>query len=386
MRRGATSGSAWRRAIALAAAVVLAFAAGCGSAQERKSQAVAEAPTEPDTGSNVARIAGKSPADVASAAVLALYPDSSHQPRGLVLTPQDDWKQAVVAAQFAASPIGGAILPTAGDYLPAGPSDLVARLRPSGFPRAKGLEALVVGRAGDDVLRALEGASLHLTQLTTRTPEGLALKTVPFRGGWAHEYSDVVVVVSSQARDYALPAAAWSAYSGDTVAFVTRSGVPAETRQMLVQRRKLRLEKPAIYVIAPPKVIPGGVAKQLSAYGRVKRVAGDTPAATAIALARYKDRNTGFGWGLDAGPANVSLVNVKDWGNAFGALAFAAAGPRAPLLLTDGPAALPPVVVRYLRTLRNRSPNQGFVFGDAASIGPGEFAQLDEVLGARRAR
>jgi hypothetical protein len=386
MWRGATSRSGPRRAIALAAAVVLAFAAGCGGGNERKSQAPAQRPAEPDTGRNVARIAGKSPADVASAAVLALYPDRSHQPRGLVLTPQDDWRQAVVAAQFAAAPVGGAILPTAGDYLPAGPSDLVARLNPSGFPRAKGLEALVLGRAGADVLGELQGASLHLTQLKARTPEELAFKTVPFRGGWAHTYSDVVVAVSSQARDYALPAAAWSAYSGDTVAFVTRSGVPAATRETLVQRRKLRLQKPAIYVIAPPNVIPGRVVKQLSAYGRVKRVAGDTPAATAVALARYKDRKTGFGWGLDAGPANVSLVNVNAWGNAFGALAFAAAGPRAPLLLTDSAASLPPVVVRYLRRLRNRSPNQGFAFGDPASIGPGEIGQLDKVLAANGAR
>ena len=382
MRRGVTSRSAQRGAIALAAAAVLAFAAGCGGSDEPKTQAPPKGPAEPETGTNVARIAGKSPADVAGAAVLALHPDSSKKLRGFVFTPQDDWKQAVVASQFAASPIGGAILPTAGDYLPTASSDLVARLSPSGFPRAKGLQALVLGRAGDDVLGELQGADLHLTQLTGRTPEALAFKTVPFRGGWAHAYSDVVVVVSSEDRDYALPAAAWSAYSGDSVAFVTHSGVPKETRELLVQRKKLRLESPTIYAIGPSKAIPGRVVKQLSAYGRVKRVAGDTPAATAVALARYKDRKTGFGWGLDAGPANVSLVNVKDWGNAFGALAFAADGPRAPLLLTEGPASLPPVVIRYLRDLRNRSANQGFVFGDAASIGSDQLGQLDEVLSA----
>jgi hypothetical protein len=385
MPEGATIVSVPGRVIAVAAAVVLLLV-GCGGDDDRPSTAAPQSASAPETGRNVARIAGKSPADVASAALLAVYDDRSHQPRGLVLTPQDDWKQAAIAAQFAASPVGGAIVPTAGDYLPAGPSDLLTRLRPTGFPRAQGVEAVLLGKPGNDVLNALHGADLHLTELSAGTPEELAFKAVPFRGGWAHAYSDVVVVVSSQDRDYALPAAAWSAYSGDTVAFVTHDSVPDATRETLVQRAKVRLQKPTIYVIGPPEVVPQGVVSELSRYGPVKRVAGDTPAATSVALARYKDRKTGFGWGLDAGPGNVSLVNVNSWGNAFGALAFASAGPRAPLLLTDSPSSLPPVVVRYLSRLRNRSPNQGFVFGDRASIGPGELAQFDRALAATGSR
>ena len=379
--------SAPRRVIALAAAAALAIAAGCdGDDGSPGAPAKEGAPPAPETGRNVARIGGKSSADVASAALLAVHDDRSHQPRGLVLTPQDDWRQAVIAAQFAASPVSGAIVPTAGDYLPAGPTDLLTRLRPSGFPRAQGVEAVLLGKAGNDVLTAIHGADLHLTELSADSPEQLTLKAIPFRGGWAHAYSDAVVVVSSEERDYALPAAAWSAYSGDTVAFVTRSEVPGETREALVQRAKVRLQKPTIYVIGPPEVVPGSVVSELSRYGRVKRVAGDTPAATAVALARYKDPKTGFGWGLDAGPANVSLVNVRDWANTFGALAFAGTGPRAPLLLTDSATSLPPAVLRYLSRLRNAAPNQGFVFGDQASIEPGQLTQLDRALAAASAR
>jgi hypothetical protein len=386
MARMGIISSARRRAIAIAIAALVVLASGCGGGGHEKARhSVATPPAPPPdvAGSNVVRIPGRSPADVAGAAALAVYSDRSHQPRGLVFTPHYDWRQAIVAAQFAAHPLDAAILPTAGDYLPPAPSDLVNRLTPSGFPRAKGLQALILGKAGDDVLSALQNRGLNLTQLKARTPAELTFKAVPFRGGWAHSYSDQVVIVSSTARDYALPGAAWSAYSGDTVGFVTHDSIPDATRELLVQRQKLRLEKPAMYVIGPRKVISDRVVAELARYGSVKRVAGDTPAATSIALARYKDPKTGFGWGLNSGPASISLLNTRDWGNAFGAFALASGGPQAPLLLTASSTAVPPEVVKYLRQLRNAKANQAFLLGDAASIGSAELAQVDRELAAR---
>src|SRR5437763_6561276 len=282
MRREASRARGPRRLCAVAAAMLAALvAAGCGGGNSGHKAPAAKREGQPDAGRNVVRIAGKSGADVAGAALLALYPDRSHQPGGLVVVSQDDWRQAAVAAQFAASPLNGAIVPTARDFLPAAPSDAITRLTPTAFPRAQGLQALVLGHVGNDVLASLQNENLHLTELTAKSPEQLEFKAIPFRGGWAHAYSDEVVVVSSEARDYALPAMAWSAYSGDTLAFATHGGVPDATRKTLVQRRKLRLNKPTIYVAGPPSVIPDGVLKQLAVYGQVKRVAGSTPAANS---------------------------------------------------------------------------------------------------------
>jgi hypothetical protein len=366
----------------LAGLLILACLTGCGGEAATPREGTPPRALAEFAGTRVARVGGQSSADVAAAAVLAVFSDPAHQPRGLVLTPQDDWKQVLVAAQFAADPVNAAVVPTAVDYLPTAPSDLVARLNPGGFPRAQGVQALVLGRAGDDVFSALQNRGLHLTQLKAGSVEALAAKAVPFRGGWGHSYSDEVLVVSSEARDYALPAAAWSAFSGDTVAFVTNRGVPNETRGVLVQRQKLRLEKPTIYLIGPPAVIPDSIATELRAYGNVKRVAGDTPEATAVALARYKDPKTGFGWGLRSSPGTVSVVNARDWANVFGALAFAAAGPRAPLLLTRSANSAPPTLVAYLRELRGHGQSQAFVFGDETSVSRSQFIQIDRELNA----
>ena len=99
---------------------------------------------------------------------------------------------------------------------------------------------MILGAAGDDVVTDLQDAKLKLSQLKDRAAPALSAELVPYRGGFAGRYSSSIVVVSSEARAYALPAAAWSAFSGDTIAFVGRDGVPASTRKLLAQREKLR--------------------------------------------------------------------------------------------------------------------------------------------------
>jgi hypothetical protein len=369
--------------VALAAVLMLSACGGSDQSQSGPAGAKAQ-PVE--VGRNVARVSGRSPADVAGAAVLATYPPGGANPNGVVIVRPDQWRQTMVAAQFAAKPVGAAILPTESQFLPTASFDVLSRLHPPGFPRASGIQALVIGHVGGDVFGDLKGDNYKLTQLKARSDDKLVATTVPYRGGWAHNYADEVVVVSSRKRDrpYALPAAAWSAYSGDTLAFVDpRRGVPAPTRALLVQRQKLRLQRPTVYLIGPRSVIPDSVAHELSAYGTVKRVAGRNPVETSVALARYRDPKTGFGWGVTSAPASVSLVNLNDWGNAIGAFNFAAAGPQAPLLLTDSPTELPLPVRRYLDEIRGGQPSQAMAFGDQRSIATATLADLDGLLDPR---
>src|SRR4051794_20891451 len=167
-----------------------------------------------EVGRNAARVPGISAPDVASAAALSEYSDGP-RPAGWILVPSGNWQNAVLAAQFAAKPVLAGILPIKRDYLPTGPADVLGRVRATGFPKAGGLRAVVLGHAGSDVFIDLQDLGLKLTELSDPDPAKLAAKLVPFRGGWARSYSSSVVIVSSDAaaRDYALPAAAWSAYS-----------------------------------------------------------------------------------------------------------------------------------------------------------------------------
>ena len=325
------------------------------------------------------RVPGRSPADVAGAAVLAAYPaERGERPGGLVLTADDDWRRLVVGASLAAAPVNAALLPIKRDYLPTATVDLVARVKPTGFRRAHGLQALVLGRAGSDVFTDLSDAGLKLSQMKARSAAQLAADTVPYRAGFAGKTTSSVLVVSDAERDYALPAAAWSAFSGDTVAFAGRGSVPAATRKILRQRVKLRLERPTIYVLGPRSVVGERAVRQLRAYGTVKRIGGRTPAEASVALARYRDPKTGFGWGLRRAPASVSLVSEQAWGDVAGALAFAARGPRAPVLLLERRDALPRPVERYLRGLGRA---QVFAFGDERAIATPLLTRVDGLAG-----
>ena len=360
---------------------------GCGG-DDDGSPATLRPPVDPqdylEWGENAARVGGIGAADVAAGATMAVYPpDGGDRPSSWFLVRDDRWTDAVVAAQFATKPINAGLGVIDKDYVPTPTVDMLARVTVTGFPKGKGLEAAVLGKAGTDVFIALKDRKLKMTQLKERTPFVLAEKVVPFHGGGARKYSSSIVVASADERSYALPAAAWAAYSGDALVLTERDAVPAATRRVIAQREKLTLERPTIYVIGPEDVISESVVAELSAYGEVKRVAGDSAVETAIALARYRDSDTLFGWGLRHAPANFSLVNADDWADAVGAFTFAAKGPQAPLLLTDSAERLPAPLERYLDDLSGSQPSHGFVFGDAESISSAQFQQFDEALAAR---
>jgi len=364
--------------------VLAVGAVGCGHSKHQGAASAADGPVPGEIGKNVARITGASPGDVESSAILATYPPSGdRRPNGWIIVRRDSWPDAVLAAQFAAGPNNAAILPVSPDFTPTPAKDLLVRIKPEGFPLSQGIQALIFGKVSKDVVGDLSFLKLKAAQLSAGTPAELSAKLVPYRGGFAHAYSGQILVVSDQDRDYALAAGAWSAYSGDTVAFVKRDRVPKATAGLLVQRSKLKAEKPTIYLLGPSSVISESVASQLRAYGEVKRIAGTDAVTTAVAFARYRDPKTGFGWGLAHGPANISLINMHNWGNALGAFQFAAAGPQAPLLLTSQSEGLPAPVLQYLNELANPQGNQGYVFGGKSTVSAGTLRQLDGVLGPR---
>jgi hypothetical protein len=383
------AGSRSLRKLTLAGLVLAALVAGCGGGDSGNTSSGESAGTAgtPEVGSNVVRVPGLSTTDVAAAADLIAYPPAQNaEPNGFVLYPRDDWRRAALAAQFVAAPVNGALLPSDVQFLPAAASDLVSRLKPTGFPSEPKIHALLLGEPGDDVVLAFQQQHLNLTKLPQSDPSELSAELVAYRGGWAKKFADEIVVVSSEDADrpYALIAAAWSAFSGDTLAFVNHDSVPAATKELLDQRQKLRLIKPNIWIVGPDSAVPADVASELGAYGQVHRVAGDNPVETSVEMAKLRDQATGFGWGLTQAPVNISLVNQDNWGNAAGALQLAGSGPRAALLLTDSADQLPDAITEYLRSLQGPQPSQGYVMGDRGSISSAELTELDGLLAAGR--
>jgi hypothetical protein len=132
-------------------------------------------------------------------------------------------------------------------------------------------------------------------------------------------------------------------------------------------------------------VISNAVMKQLSGLGKVKRIGAQGVVPNAIAFARYKDGN--FGWGAVVPGQNMTVANSARPGDAAAAAGLGANGVFAPLLLTDNPKALPRELESYLLDIQpgfeGGDPSQGvynhvWILGPADTVSPEEQARIDE--------
>jgi len=156
--------------------------------------------------------------------------------------------------------------------------------------------------------------------------------------------SNNVIIVSSEAPEWALPAAAWSAYSGDPILYANEDGVPEATRQAIAE-----LNASHAYVLAPPGLVSQDGLSGLDVEWT--RVAGSTPQDHAVEVAKFRDESRDFGWGIDerdkVGYDNSMLVNPDRPAQAVAStnLQWGKAGP---ILLVHEDGTLPAITENYL--------------------------------------
>jgi len=197
--------------------------------------------------------------------------------------------------------------------------------------------------------------------------------------------SSSVVVASGEQAEYAMPAGAWAARSGDSVLLTRKDELPEETSKAIAEH-----EKPRIFVLGPEKVISDAVVDDLRKLGRVKRAYKDepsTPVENAIEFARYEDPGSDFGWGVTVPGYNFTLAGISRSLDTAAAASLATKGVYAPLLLTDQAAALPAPLETYLLSVQpgfEDDPgeavyNRIWILGDESQVSVGAQARLDQI-------
>jgi putative cell wall-binding protein len=185
-------------------------------------------------------------------------------------------------------------------------------------------------------------------------------------------------VASADDAAYSMPAAAWAARSGDPVLFTKKDALPPATAAALKQH-----QKPHIYLLGPPSAVSVTVGKQLAKLGTVTRIQGKTPVDNAIAFARFKKGQ--FGWGATVPGQNLTIANTSRPSDAAAAAGLAANGIFAPLLLTDS-ATLPRTLESYLLDIQpgfaNGDPSQGvynhvWILGGADALSAASQDRVD---------
>jgi len=328
---------------------------------------------------NTVRVGGSDTVADAAGVAAALYPATgdSDRPTAVVLVDQNDWATAISASVLVGRPIGAPILLTDGGDLPAVTKDVLDRLKPKGSDLSKDAQVI---RVGPDVARP-DGFKTALIEGKDEFQRAAAVDR--FFSAARGRPSNDVVLFSAEKPEFAMPAAAWAARSGDSALPVRSDAIPAPILKALREH-----SRPNVFVLGPESVISKSVLAQLKkrklARG-VERIEGPTAVENAIAFARYEKGD--FGWGVVVPGYNFTVASTTRPSDAAAAAALATRGVFAPLVLSDDPAVLPTKLEEYFLSVQpgyERDPsqavyNRAWVLGDDKAISVKQQAQLDQL-------
>ncbi|MGI8844855.1 MAG: cell wall-binding repeat-containing protein [Thermoleophilaceae bacterium] len=325
---------------------------------------------------NTIRIGGGDATSDAAGVASALFPatTNANRPTAVVLVDKDDWQAGVTASVLAGRPIGAPLLVSDGDKLPQVSRDTLKRLKPTGSDLSKDAQVI---RIGDKAARP-DGFKTAVIEGKDPYERGAAIDR--FFSAARGKPSGDVVVTSGEQAEYAMPAAAWGARSGNAVLLTKKDSVPAATQKAIRSH-----SKPNIYVLGPPSAVSDKAVAQLRELGAVVRIQGPTPVSNAVAFARY--RKGGFGWGVVVPGYNFTVASTSRPLDAGAAAALGTRGVFAPLLLTDKAKTVPKPLEDYLLSVQpgyENDPGQAvynrvWILGDDKEISVKAQARLDQI-------
>jgi hypothetical protein len=351
---------------------------GGGSDEEAPAPAVAEALAFPTFAtSNTTRIGGSNPASSAAGVALAVFPSvtEAQRPAAVTLAAEEDWAGAIAASVLMAPPVRAPLLFSGPDELPEDSAEAFAALAPQGDAATGGASVFAIGSI------ALPEDAGEVTRVDSGDPAATAAQIAGLRERLAGRPPAHFLVASSSSPDFAMPAAAWAARSGDPVLYAGDGKLPPPTAAALERHPKV-----PVYVLGPTPAISAAAFEEIEKISkRVRRVGGKNPVTSALALARYRDGS--FGWDINDPGHGFVLVRSDSPADAAAAAALSASGTWGPLLLSDDPDTLPGALRSYFLDVKpgyTTDPTRAFynrvwVIGDQDAIGVTQQAEVNEL-------
>src|SRR3954469_23631100 len=328
-----------------------------GARSSKPDYAVPPPPGQPTLAPTVAtktttRIYGANPFQEAASITQHIWPaalpenapnennNDPDRPWGLTLLTPDDPLTAITATPLIHFPDDAPVLYVTKNGIPKVTLNEIKRLGDTGISRFNSVDAFLVGAAANPgVEKQLKAMGLKYAAVTAPNTPALANTVdklygsiqnpdtgVPGMGGGATmgggSYN--VMIGSTSAYKYILPATHWVAHMASGLLWVNQNSVPSATIDAL----KRRGGTANIYLFGGPQQISGSVASQLSKYGRVVRVSNndnvafnanptDTASDTAIGFAKMWDPMGMVGWKITGPGHGFTLVNENDWQGSF---------------------------------------------------------------------
>jgi hypothetical protein len=357
------------------AAPAPAPAAETGDPAEAPPSQTAEALGYPSFATNnTVRIGGADPAANAAGAALAVFPSTTpeQRPAAVTLVGEDDWAGAIAASVLMAEPVRAPILFSGSEEMPEASQEALEALDPQGSEATGTAPLFAVGSL------AYPGKAVPID---SGEAASTAAQIATLRDRLLGGPPEHIVVASGERSDFAMPAAAWAARSGDPVLYAEAEKLPAPTAAALKAHPKV-----PVYVLGPATVISKEVVGEIGKISKkVKRVGGEDPVANAIAFARYRDGD--FGWNVNDPGHGFVLARSDSPADAAAAAPLSASGTWGPLLLTDDADTLPAALRSYFLDVKpgyTSDPTRAFynhvwVVGDQEAISVGQQAEVDEL-------
>jgi hypothetical protein len=323
---------------------------------------------------NTTRIGGSDPTANAAGAALAAFPSTTpdQRPAAVTVVGEEDWAGAIAAAVLMAPPVRAPILFSGPDEMPEVSEEALTALDPQGSADTGEASLFAVGTV------AYPGKA---APVDSGDPAATAAQIFNLRERLVAGRPKHIVVASGASPDFAMPAAAWAARSGDPVLYAEGKKLPQPTAALLKANPKV-----PVYVLGPSSVVSSDVLREIAKISkRVKRVSGEDPVANAVAFSRYRDGS--FGWNINDPGHGFVLARSDSPADAAAAAPLSASGTWGPLLLTDDAEALPPAVRSYLLDVKpgyTTDPTRAFynhvwVIGDEGAIGLEQQAEVNEL-------
>jgi hypothetical protein len=325
---------------------------------------------------NTTRVGGSDPATTAAGVALAVFPSVkvAQRPAAVTLVDEGNWQGAVAAAVLMSAPVQAPLLVSSGGNLPDPTSQALEALDPQGSSATEKAQAFVIGNAA-----APDG--LRTARAQGANPAALAVAIEALRNKLFGDAPRHIVLAPESKPEFAAPAAAWAARSGDAVLYSDTDKLSRETAGALSEDPKT-----PVYVLGPSSAISSSVVREVAKVGNpVRRVSGEDPVANSIALARYAGGS--FGWNVND-PGHGLVVARSDEAIAAAIAApLSASGTWGPLLLTDDADTLPKALREYLLDIKpgySTDPTRAFynhvwVIGDQEAIDVNQQAEIDQL-------
>jgi hypothetical protein len=325
---------------------------------------------------NTTRVGGSDAATTAAGVALAVFPSAkvAQRPAAVTLVDEGDWQGAVAAAVLMSAPVRAPLLVSSGGDIPDPTSQALDTLDPQGSSATGKAQAFVIGGAA-----VPDG--LRISRAKGADPAALAVAIETLRDKLLGGAPKHIVLAPESAPEFAAPAAAWAARSGDPVLYSGPGKLPKETAGALREDPKT-----PVYVLGPSSAISSDVVREVAKIGNpVRRVSGEKPVENAIALARYA--SGGFGWNVNDPGHGLVVARSDEPLAAAIAAPLSASGTWGPLLLTDDADTLPKALREYLLDIKpgyTTDPTRAFynhvwVIGDQETIDVNQQAEIDQL-------